>query len=265
MPLAAPTLAALALTTPSPGVRLTVTNPAVGSVTYTVRRSSASSEPGTVVRGASKKIIVGAATVADFEVPLGEAVTYEAVTYDALGEESTPSAPVVITVASGTPWLTDPLNPDAALPVTFDYHAPSRSMPVEQEAMYPLGSARAVVVSGRRALGTYGLSLAACTLADLQALRSLLLGLTVAMIRVPDPTWDVPQDYYALGEVAESRVSQLLRVGGRVFSFPATLTRRPDPSIEAPLWTYADSTATGRTYAQSTALGRTYLVRSQGG
>jgi hypothetical protein len=248
-------VAVSALSSPSPGVQVTVTLPAAGAINVTVFRSSSS---GTViVRGASHTTIAGSFTVADFEAPIGEVLSYTAVTFDLADVQSDESGPATITLASATAWLSDPLDPASATTIRIKA-LPEREYSLDFALMSPIGSDSPVQVSGVRQRGAFKLSLVTLSAAERTALRTLFLRAPVVLLRAPVAAWDLGSEFLGVGAVTERRVG-LLAEQSRVTDLDCTYVQRPAPELAAPLHTYAEMTATGLTYRQIRDTGRTYL------
>ena len=258
----APTIAVAALAVPSPGVQVTVTSMAAGADTVTVFRTVPGGSP-VVVRGASRATVAGSSfTVADFEAPFGVLLTYTAITYDVAGGPSDESTGATITLASSAAWMSDPLTPSLAVQFVLS-RAPDQVMDIDSDLQVPVGASRPLLDAGPRQDGTYNLVIAACDDDARDAIRTVLKATPVVLLRLPDPTWDVPDDYYAIGPLKVARMSGLLQVQGRRFEADATLVTPPAPDLAAPLHTYDEMTATGLTYQQIKDTGRTYLQLQQ--
>jgi hypothetical protein len=258
----APTVTVTALSAPSPGVQVTVTLPAAGTTTVTVYRTDGTGQR-VIVRGASKAVIAGAFTVADFEAPFGQTLTYTAVTYDPAGVASDESAGAAIIVGSATSWLTDPLAPDNAAPVRLRT-PPDETLEIDRDIMTPVGSALGIQVSGTRSQGSYSLTLTAENATVRNTIRAVLRAAPVVLLRVPDPTWDLPAAFLGVGTIVMRRIGRIGE-GARYIDLEATIVARPAPELAGPLYTYADMTGTGKSYTQLTATGRTYLQLVQQG
>jgi hypothetical protein len=261
---AAPTVTTALLTAPSPGVRVTVSSMAGSAVTVTVRRTGADGASA-YVRGALDSIVAGTFFVDDYECPIGEQSTYSSYTTNNVGEVSTESAGTNITVTqSGTlSWLSDPLTPNSAVAVRLQSF-PDRSMSIESAILSVIGSATPVMVAGVRQRGAGSIAFLTMTLAETQALRSVLLSTPIVLYRAPDPSWDIGAVFLGMGDVVEKRVGAI-QDPVRIFTGAVTFITRPAASVNGPIHTYAELTAHGYTYRNLSDANLTYLQMAQRG
>lgn len=115
----APTVTSYGLGPPSPYVEIVMSPIPPDAWTWTVWRN-AQGQPRTAVRGAFQSL-AAAGYATDFEAPFDRLITYTIETADALGEPSElspPSTPVVLS-SPDMLWLSDPLNPSSAEPISL--------------------------------------------------------------------------------------------------------------------------------------------------
>jgi len=257
-----PTVSVLALATPSPGVQVTVTNMDVNAATITVWRVSASYSK-VAVRGASNTLVAGPFTVDDFEAPLGEQLTYSAVTYDSGGVPSDESDGTNITLVSTSTWISDPLIPTSAITVRIgDF--PERTREIDAEFMRPIGSDTSIMVAGQRARGSGQLMLVTTTLDDLNDLRGVLMQTPLILIRAPYASWDLGSEFLGFQNVSEKRIGPLAEPTRQIVS-DIVYIQRPVPEIAGPLHTYAELAGKGYSYTILSAADLTYLQLAQRG
>lgn len=259
-----PTLTVASLSTPSPGVRVVVTGRAADSSYATVYRTDAQSGKVTV-RGAQQQVMAGTFTVDDFEAPLSIPLVYTAITHKADGTPSDESAGQTITLSSTSSWLTNPLDPTQALTVRIA-DDPWTEQDIEAVFLLPIGSAAPNMISGtRQTASARPLMLYTATLSDLSSLRALLSSAPVLLLRTYDTTWDIGAIFVGSARITTKRTSKMLAEPSRYVLLDARAVARPDPSVEGPLYTYADLTGHGYVYAQVVAAGATYLRLAQNG
>lgn len=256
----APTVALSALSSPSPGVRVTCTLLDATTQTIDVWRTSAS-QGRVLVRGAARAIAAGSFGVDDFEAPIGELLTYTAATYDIADVSSDESVGVTITLSTDRAWLTDPILPNTAAQVTIRDFS-TRRRKIDADLLLPIGATRPLMVSGTRQAGEGTLVLATTSLAGTRDLRELLERNPVLLLRAPSDDYDIGAEFLGITDYAETRYGKI-REGGRYFSLEVTYVQRPDPSITGPLWTWDDLAASGKTWSQVAASGYTWLQLKQ--
>lgn len=81
---------------------------------------------GVLVRGASMQPVSGDFLVIDYEAPIGESITYQAIAYDSSGTPSANStSSSALTLNSTLAWLQDPLDPTSAVGVALNRYGGS--------------------------------------------------------------------------------------------------------------------------------------------
>ena len=262
-----------------PFAGVTVSGLAAGTAVLTLWRTAGSER--LAVRGARLLEVVDSAYVIDYEVPLGQVVTYDVEILE--GPDTGAVVPsAVITVASACGYLHDPLDPTVVVPV-WASRAPNgepvlagtafadlvRSADVEVHKV--LGSSYPVAIGGQRQAAA-GVDLSLLSDAEVQntRLRNMVKQATVLVLR-PLPGWldDAlpPVCYVSVPEVIEHPIS------ARFVGLPATgryltrweivgqLVRTSSASVLVALFTYQDVEALFSTYdqKQASAGGGTYL------
>jgi hypothetical protein len=237
---------------------------AAGAATVTVRRTNIDGE-SVYVRGAKDATVAGTFFVDDYEPPIGEQSTYSSYTTNGVGEASTESAGTNITVtqSNALSWLSDPLVPGSAVAVRLQAF-PERAMNVQSAILPIIGSSTPVMVAGVRQRGSGTITFATFTLADTQALRSVLLSTPIVLFRAPDPSWDIGAVFLGVGDVTERRVGAI-QEPTRIFSGAVTFITRPSASINGPIHSYTELTAHGYTYRNLSDANLTYLQMAQRG
>lgn len=260
----APTVTVAALASPAPGVQVTVSLPDPSAVAVTVWRTSPSRPEAQIVRGAVQTTIAGVFTVADFEAPLGEVLSYTAATFDASLVQSDESIPATITLASDVAWLTDPLDPTTAVACRLR-EAPSRLLPIDRVVGRPVGGTRGVQISSQRQEGSLDpLAFTAPDATTRIALVGVLKAAPVVLLRCPDPAWDVPAEFLGIGNVSVRRISPKVQHPARYLECENDIVERPDPTIAGAVHTWDELTGSGKTWAQ-VAAGRTWVTLAQQG
>lgn len=124
----APTVTVHTDAAPCPRAEVLVTPMPGDAATVTVWRSWRGQRA--IVRGAKNALVAGDYLVIDYEVPLGTAVAYSAVTQDAAAIPSEESSPTTVAVAVSDVWVQDPLDPTTALQVGMPGLGAQRSLNV---------------------------------------------------------------------------------------------------------------------------------------
>lgn len=129
----------------------------------------------------------------------------------------------------------------------------------------PYGRKRAVVItSGSRAAAEWTLVLRTMTLEDRDSVEAVTEDQTPLLLRTPVGwTWDLPDDWYSVGDYSEDRPRPRLDSPERLISLPLTPV---DPPIvrQAPVWTYGTDLLLNPTYGDSLAEFPTYFDRLVG-
>jgi hypothetical protein len=140
------------LTSPSPGVRVTITDLYPDTEAVTLYRVG---DRTNTVREALNLAAQGGFSVADYEAGFQIALTYRAMQYDADGAELgyTPEAQITLDVAED--WISDPLRPGNAIVVEFTDNAgqrPQRPIPGSRHRVYTASGLRIVALVGDQGL-----------------------------------------------------------------------------------------------------------------
>jgi hypothetical protein len=234
------------------------------AVTVTVKRTATNGK-SVAVRGAMHEVVAGTFSVDDFEPPIGEVSVYSAYTQDAGDVPSTESSGTNFTVTQANPlsWIADPLDPSTATSVRVGSMG-DRTMAVPSEMLPIIGSATPVLVSGVRQEGFSTITFVAVTLAELQALRNVLLQTPIVLFRAPGPSWDVGAVFLGIGDVIEKTIGPITDTNRHVTAVATRITR-PDSSLAGPLHTYGDLASRGYTYRNLSDPDLTYLQLAQRG
>lgn len=179
----------------------------------------------TLVRGESglidrQTITSDLLIIEDHEAPMGVPVSYRIEEYDSNGNRSTrTSDTVTLTLADlNEAWLKDPGNPQRNLKVLVQ-KAPNWQRPVEQSAFVVRGRRNKVVLSGRRQ-GLEG-ELEIWTRSDEErAALHLLLDSGNTLLWQAAPGMGVDDMYVSVGQVTESRITQLAQEVWRAWQLP---------------------------------------------
>jgi len=257
----APTVTATPLATPSPGVQLVVSGVDASAATVTIWRSDSAGK--NIVRGASNVLIAGSFTVDDFEAPIGELLTYTAVTFDVFGVSSDESTGTTITLSSTGTWLSDPLTPSTAVQVTIaDF--PEVSRIIDAEMLTPVGATAPIMIAGVRSKGAGSLTLATTTLLALQSLRTVIDDSPVILLRVSVTDWDIAAQHYGVQNVTERRIGKLAEPT-RLMTLDVTAVQRPSPDIAGPLHTWSEVLSKGLSWKGIADADLTWLQLAQRG
>jgi len=190
---------------PCPRTEVVVT-PGADNVWLTVYRYSSAGR--TILRGGNHVIVSGPLLINDYEVPLGEPVTYSAKGYngvDVPGSESAASAPVTLNPPEGCPWIQDPSRPETARRVQVGTWT-EQSYGRDSAILWPITGRRAVALVGPRRDSTSEIVLLTQTDTQAADLRSIFES-TILLIRF-DSSWSPSKGgYFHAGDVHEARRS----------------------------------------------------------
>lgn len=165
--MAAPVLTAVGDAAPCPRVLIDFPSFLAGTATVTVYRVAQGRE--FQVRGAIRVAVAGSLSRVDYEAPFNTPVAYRAEMFNAAGLSLGFTESGVVTVASASSWMHNPLNPQGAVRVDLGSGtAPSVTRPTPGSVVYPLGRRVGVVVAEPR-LGVAGLAIDIRTRSDADA------------------------------------------------------------------------------------------------
>lgn len=259
--------------TGAPQVGITVTGLPSGSPSVVTVERSTDGVRWEAVRGALREQVTGSDFFRDFVPPLNVPVTYRLSTSAAV----TGSTAATVTVPSDWAWLQDPLNPRAAVAVSWHHGDDAiRLLSRTAATIARRQPADVVRVQGARLpVASLGVrqapsgvllhlqALAAAQGALVKSLRDLFETAGTVVVRGLPP--EIPIDPVA--HVIAPDLDDSAVVGGVLgnneWRFEVTQVRAPSPKIAVPWWTYDQVRAlwTAHTYAQVLAArpGDTYL------
>jgi hypothetical protein len=165
----------------------------------------------------------------DYESWFGEATTYQATD----GSTTIDATPVTLTVDAA--WLRHPGVPSVSVQVNVEGDGePTRA--VNRAVLEPLGRRYPIVVTdGRRKTKTSIMTFRTYTLAEADALLSVLDDTAVVLLDVPPAWgWGITHQYMAVGDVTETRTAPEGRgawVPCRNWSAPYEVVDRPADAI----------------------------------
>lgn len=209
------------------------------SATYAVFDRTLNGITYTTVRGGTHVAVAsGAASLDDYEFPVGVAITYRVRSYDA-SDVLQATFTVAITQAQPDPWLKSVqrpfLNQQIAAADASDVTHLNRSQ-VFQVVGRSAGVAVTDVGSGR----SYELVIATLTTGDAADLRFLVTSGDILFLHAP-ADFPVPGGYYTVGDVRETR--QTLPWERRWFTLPLTEVAQPGPEVVGTTYTIASMLA----------------------
>jgi hypothetical protein len=243
------TISVVATAQPSnvpPRVKVDITDsgtPAITSVTVIRTDASGNVTPVRTLDGNPLTLTTSGSnrvgTLYDYEMPLGQAVTYSTNEYPA-GVSS------AVTVNSTSVWLVHPGNP--AKSVTLDLRINSfdtQERTATVGVFYPMGRANPVVITdGRRHGRTSTIIAGTDTFAQLTALHSLIDDAGVLFLNPPPAlALGVDPSYIAVLDVQEKRRTDIGSDPYRDLTMPYVVVDRPAGGSQA-LWTWANVMAT---------------------
>jgi hypothetical protein len=257
----APSVVAIPVSTPAPGMQVTVTANDVAASTYTLWRQDGLGRR-TVIRGALGAVILSAAFVVDLEHPFGEPLQYVAATYDSVGTliaESSLTSPY--TAASTGTWISNPLAPTSAVNVEVT-EWPDWTKPVDGAFIPIIGSSDQVVVYGTRSSGSGSLQIHTRTSNERDDLRAVLGSTAIVLVRASS-SWDVGVLNLGVPTYRERRLG-LADNPARLFTLDVVRAAPLDISIAPVLHTYEELSSYGYLYSTLSAhVGLTYLQLAQ--
>lgn len=128
----------------------------------------------------------------------------------------------------------------------------------------PASRRKVVFTSGPRPAGEWDLVLRTRTLAARDRVDAICDDQSPLLLRAPqDWPWDVPDDWYSVGEYSEDRTRPRLDSADRLIPLPLTPVGEPVVRLAAS-WTYAADLLANSSYADARAAMPTYLDRLVG-
>jgi hypothetical protein len=217
------------------------------SATYAVFDRTLNGITYTTVRGGTHVTVASAAaSVDDYEFPVGVAITYRVRSYDASNVLQA-TFTVAITQAQPDPWLKSVqrpfLNQQIEAADASDVTHLNRS-----QVFKIVGRSTGVAVTDIGAGLTYDLMVATLTSGDAANLRYLATSGDILFLQVPDD-FPVPGGYYTVSDVRETRQNMPWEL--RWFTLPLARVAQPGPEVIGTTYTIASMLAE---YATVTAV-----------
>lgn len=259
------------LSDPVPSVGVTVDGlDSSGPSTVTVERS-VPGEGWVQVPGMVGRQVSGGFYEVDYAVPLAVPVTYRV---SVVGAVQPATAEAVVTVASGTCWLQDPVNPYTAVAVGLGSGTVNGGAYFTAESFASLTRLLPGVVSGvmgagapvgmggvRQAPSGVPMTVVTKALAESNRMRTLLTTAYPLMLRTVPPVTQVGSVVFLHASVEERPRFDVAPFDGRRedWVLSADTVRAPRMRVLVPRWTYGDVAALWETYGQASAAGGSYL------
>lgn len=151
-------------------------------------------------------------------------------------------------------WLIHPIQPTLSIPIEDDPHNPGRgtifvspgtdsdrTYSARQSIFQPAGRREAVVFPlGKRSSGSWTLRLTTLTTDGRNSILNLLDDQAPVLLRSPSGAdWDLPDGWYAVGEVKQARPADVANEEARILELPLTRVAEP-PVLIAPQLTWGD-------------------------
>lgn len=131
--------------------------------------------------------------------------------------------------------------------------------PQPSSVFSPPGRTRSVVYPlGPRRVGSWTLGLNVADLSGRDAILSMLADGAPLLLRSPDWDWDLPDDWYAVGDVTQNRIAAPLLQPYRHLTLPLTPVSSPPVSL-VPEFTFGDLLLAAPTFADVLAMYPTFL------
>jgi len=253
---------------PCPRAGITVTG--LSTVTPSVINiwRSVAGESRTIVRGMRNFSVTDSTYVVDYEVPLGQAVTY---TLDVVGPTIPATLQTTLSITSNDLWLQDPLDPSTAVPVAWipgGFGTVTLASSALASIAYPdpgsvarvMGALYPTLLAGnRQGAASVPLDLISQTIADGNKLRTLLGAALPLLVRsIPALSPPLPALGYMHAQVLEQRAS-FASGSLTTWSLTGDFVSAPTVNLLVAAWTYAQVVALWANYTTAVALGRTYL------
>lgn len=178
-----------------------------GATTLTIWRDTYGER--VIVRGAEDVAPTGTFFVVDYESAFGVPVTYVVTTYNADGtQRATATTPAPVTLVSTEEWLSDPLNPNLAMPILVSSYS-ARTYHVERGLHSVIGRRRPVAVHDtRHAQSSGNLVLLTLDRSELDQIRDIFDSANPVLLRTL-AEHDVGAVYFSVGDIEEQRVSPI--------------------------------------------------------
>lgn len=225
-------------TTP-PSVRVDVTEtgtPSVGTVTVLRTDPDGLTRPVRTPDGGPLAISGGVATVTDFEVPYGAAVTYS------IAANNVPT--VSGSLGETDAWLTHLGVPSRSVKLLVIAELADREQDTGAAVLEVMDRARPIIISGAtRPAETGGLVVQTTTADELTAMRALLADDAVLLLNMPPSLGYLePTAYVSVGRLRAARLVDYGPEPRRLWTLPYRVADRPAGGTRA-LVTHADVSA----------------------
>lgn len=250
---------------PQPSIDVTATGVTGSSVTVWRNWAGRRVE----LRGVkSAPALAGTMAWTDYEAPLDVAVTYQITVRSISGAILGSAQSSSVTITSPMPWLSDPLAPAVATPISRMIMPSAAEQLFERESVValPIGSRLPVSISDveREASGV-ALVFSVSDATELEAIRAVLRSASPFLLRVPAAEGTLlPALAYC-----HAKAVQLLRPGNAMplyrIAMSVTLVREQAAHVMVPPRTYARLLAEATDYADLLGQRQNYLGVLRGG
>lgn len=251
----------------SPRVRLTLTG--LGSTSVVVRITRSVSGESLTVPGALAWDVVDSGVLVDYAPPNGIQTTYTLYVGGVIADVKT------ITASSPYAWLSDPRQPDRALPVLVEGKEPGaltmrdealKDVPysARSSSMAVMGDRLPVAFGGQR-MAPQGVNVSVSTYeaATADAFRELVSEAPILLLRTTPQMVPLPPVVYLLADVAEKPLTVHMGGGYTAWSVVGDFVRPVLQQVISGFLTYDDVQAVLGVYTydevQALAAGTTYL------
>lgn len=251
----------------APKVRLTLTG--LGGTSVVVRVTRTVNGESLTVPGALAWDVVDSGVLVDYAPPNGIQTTYTLYVGGVIADVKT------ITASSPYAWLSDPRQPDRALPVLLDRKAPGlltlrdealKEIPykAKSSSMAVMGDPLPVAFGGQRmAPGGVNLSMSSYDPTTAQAFRQLISEAPILLLRTLPSVLPIPPVVYILADVTERPQNVLIGGALTAWSVVGDFVRPVLQQVISGFLTYDDVQAVLGVYTydevEALAAGTTYL------
>jgi len=256
------------------GISMTITGLTAdpGNTIEVTRSWSSDFDSGSdVIRAAQKQQVTGTTMFfQDYEAPFYTTITYTAIERDSSGaiidsgQDST-----VVNYLGNQVWLSDPLAPETAVPVTLELAALTQLSYVRDgDLPQPLGASLPVAVVGtRRGLSGVPFDVLCSSRSEFAAVRSLLTTVDPVCVRVPEgDLWDFlpPVMYVSSSQVSVIPLTRNKGIKSMKLAWTFDRVRASTIPVVNSSWTYDGLEALFATYADLPLHYSTYLDMQRG-
>lgn len=235
---------------PPRAVRLDHTITSTG-VAVTFSRTGPSNTPATLRGWDHAAVVPGPVVARDFEAPIGVALTYTAVIYNASGAVVSTQTATISLDSQGCDdtWLTDLARAANTIQVALE-SLPELAYAVPVSVHEIIARRDPIVTSDVAHTPSFELSFLTDTLDDRDRAKALLGNGVPVLLRTP-PEDGIGNLYFSVLGYSEQRIVQTATQAARRFVAQGRQVVRPDPDLFVPLGvtTYAHVVAAFATYA----------------